>query len=91
MSFLTLQGSVCVCVCVCVCKSVCQGMCVLMYTPIGNGNKGGSIVITGFFGLIKGEQIFSHPVTSWTVPLPALRAEKRREEERRGEKRRLTG
>lgn len=49
----------------------------VLYVPIGNGNKGRSIVLTGLPGLIKGKQIFSHPVTSWTVPLPALRVEQR--------------
>lgn len=49
----------------------------VLYAPIGNGNKGRSIVLTGLPGLIKGKQIFSHPVTSWTVPLPALRVEQR--------------
>lgn len=48
---------------------------IVLDVPVGNGNKSSSIVLTRLPGLIKGQQIFSHPVTSWTVPLPALRGE----------------
>lgn len=48
---------------------------VVLDVPVGNGNKGSSIVLTRLPGLIKGQQIFSHPVARWTVPLPALRGE----------------
>lgn len=64
-------------------------MCVLLYTPIGNGNKGGFMVFTGLPGLIKAKQIFSHPVTSWTVPFPALKEEGRGGNKRGGEEERL--
>lgn len=47
------------------------------YVPIGNGNKGSSIVLTRLPCLVKSKQIFSHPVTSWTVPLPALKGGKK--------------
>lgn len=55
-------------------ECVCQNTCVL---PVGDGNKGGSMVLTGLPGLFKGKQIFSNPVTSWAVPLPPLRGQER--------------
>ena len=65
MSFNYNEG---LCVFVCVCECV-------LHTPIGNSEKSCSIAFTGLPGILKGKQIFSNPVTSWTVPLPALKLE----------------
>lgn len=52
--------------------------CKVVYLlPVGNSNEGSSLLFTGLLGLFEGVQIFSNPVTSWTVPFPALQGEDR--------------
>lgn len=55
----------------------------LLFAPIGDGDKGGSMFLTGLSGFIEGKQILSHPVTSWAVPLPALSGEEENEIEKK--------
>lgn len=44
--------------------------------PIGDGHQRCSVTFAGAPGFFKGQKVLTHPVTSGTVPLPALNQER---------------